>query len=112
MLIYIIALRTRQPCLSKIATFQIWQPPSFLIWQPPSSSAQAGANRKQRELYVGNLPVGMVTPAQLRELFRAPLLTMPNMGEADGPLVNNVDLAVDGKFAFVEFRDEVRHLAS
>lgn len=48
----------------------------------------------------------MVTPAQLKELFRAPLLTMPNMSEADGPLVNNVDLAADGKFAFVEFRDE------
>jgi hypothetical protein len=75
----------------------------------PTVVAQQQLNRKQRELYVGNLPMGMVTAAQLKELFRAPLLTMPNIppeGEA-GPLVNNADLSSDGKFAFVEFRDEV-----
>jgi len=64
------------------------------------------ANRKQRELYIGNLPVGMVSAQQLKELFRAPLLTMPNMDESQGQVVNNVDLSTDGKFAFVEFRDE------
>ena len=31
--------------------------------------------------YIGNLPVGMVSAQQLKELFRAPLLTMPNMDE-------------------------------
>ena len=66
------------------------------------------AGRKQRELYVGNLPLGMVTAMQLKELFRAPLLTMPNIApeESAGPLCLNVDLSADGKFAFVEFRDE------
>ena len=64
--------------------------------------------RDRRELYVGNLPVGMVNAQQLKELFRAPLLTMPNIApeESAGTLINNVDLSMDGKFAFVEFRDE------
>ena len=109
------------------------------------------ANKKQRELYVGNLPVGMVTPSALRDLFSQPLKTMPNFSEAAGQVVApphlrtqmrarttgdhppahtcmrahaplviarctfacaarqpvlNVDIAPDGKFAFVEFRDE------
>jgi len=64
------------------------------------------ANKKQRELYVGNLPVGMVTPSALRDLFSQPLKTMPNFSEAAGQPVLNVDIAPDGKFAFVEFRDE------
>jgi len=72
----------------------------------PGVSAANQANRKQRELYIGNLPVGMVSAQQLKELFRAPLLTMPNMEESTGPVVANVDLSTDGKFAFVEFRDE------
>jgi len=70
------------------------------------AAAPNAANKKQRELYIGNLPVGMVSAQQLKELFRAPLLTMPNMDESTGPLVSNVDLSTDGKFAFVEFRDE------
>jgi len=71
-----------------------------------AAAAPNQANRKQRELYIGNLPVGMVSAQQLKELFRAPLMTMPNMDESSGPLVSNVDLSTDGKFAFVEFRDE------
>ena len=35
-------------------------------------SAASQANKKQRELYVGNLPVGMVTPSALRDLFSQP----------------------------------------
>lgn len=69
-------------------------------------SAASQANKKQRELYVGNLPVGMVTPSALRDLFSQPLKTMPNFNEAAGQPVLNVDIAPDGKFAFVEFRDE------
>jgi len=63
-------------------------------------------NKKQRELYVGNLPVGMITPQALKDLFTAPLRTLPNHDESQGPPVLNVDLASDGKFAFVEFRSE------
>ncbi|KAL1502977.1 hypothetical protein AB1Y20_011048 [Prymnesium parvum] len=66
----------------------------------------APVGRKQRELYVGNLPVGMVTPQTLKDLFTAPLRTMPGFDESLGPPVTNCDLSADGKFAFVEFRDE------
>jgi len=62
--------------------------------------------RKQRELYVGNLPVGMITAAALKELFSQPLRTMPGYDESTGPPCLNIDLSADGKFAFVEFRDE------
>ena len=47
-------------------------------------AAMGQANKKQRELYVGNLPVGMVTPSALRDLFSQPLKTMPNFSEAAG----------------------------
>ena len=70
------------------------------------SAMASQANRKQRELYVGNLPVGMVTTSALKELFSLPLTQMPGFSEEMGPPVNNVDLSADGKFAFVEFRDE------
>ena len=66
---------------------------------PPSIPNNANQIRKQRELYVGNLAVGVVTASHLRELFRAPLLTMANLAseEEGGPLVLNVDLSADGK---------------
>eukprot|EP00966_Prymnesium_polylepis_P016902 390035-Prymnesium_polylepis.1 len=48
----------------------------------------------------------MVTPQTLKDLFTAPLRTMPGFDESLGPPVSNADLAADGKFAFVEFRDE------
>jgi len=69
-------------------------------------TAAAQVNRKQRELYVGNLPVGVVTAGSLKELFMQPLSTMPGADSAAGQAVLNVDLAPDGKFGFVEFRDE------
>ena len=47
----------------------------------PTVVAATQQTRKQRELYVGNLPVGMVTAAQLKELFRAPLLCAARCGE-------------------------------
>ena len=75
-----------------------------------AANASHQASRKQRELYIGNLPTNggmpMIAASQLKELFRAPMLTMPNMDESAGPIVINVDLSTDGKFAFVEFRDE------
>uniref|UniRef100_A0A6U5J7E4 RRM domain-containing protein n=1 Tax=Calcidiscus leptoporus TaxID=127549 RepID=A0A6U5J7E4_9EUKA len=76
--------------------------PGALATLLPGAAAQV--NRKQRELYVGNLPVGVVNASSLKELFMQPLSTMP--GTEPGPAVLNIDLAADGKFAFVEFRDE------
>jgi len=68
-------------------------------------------NKKARELYVGNLTVGAVTAAMLKELFNAPLLTLPGGESADGfPPVIDARVDAGGKFAFVEFREE--HLAT
>lgn len=61
--------------------------------------------KKQRELYCGNLAVGLVTPALLIELFTAPLATLPGQ-ENKGPPVLNATVDKSGRFAFVEFRDE------
>lgn len=40
-----------------------------------STSAAATADRKAREIYVGNLAIGVVTPDMLRELFNTILKT-------------------------------------
>lgn len=64
------------------------------------------ATRKQRELYVGNLAIGAVTAQMLQELFSTPLQAMPGFDAAKGPPVRNVDMSGEGKFAFVELRDE------
>jgi len=71
-----------------------------------AAGATPTAVRKQRELYVGNLPAGAVTDTDVRELFSAPLRTMRGFDESIGPPVLNVNMNSDGKFAFVEFRDD------
>lgn len=67
-------------------------------------------NKKARELYVGNLCVGVVNAQMLKELFTAPLLTLPGSGGEDAsnlaPPVLDVRLDAGGKFSFLEFRDE------
>lgn len=73
-------------------------PPSLsglhsLYTLPGMPAAAPPVGRKQRELYVGNLPVGAVTAADLRELFSAPLRTMAGFDESIGPPVLNVDVA-------------------
>lgn len=44
--------------------------------QPVDPNIPTEANRKQREVYVGNLAIGSVTPDILRELFNAVLAPM------------------------------------
>lgn len=70
----------------------------------------APVGRKQRELYVGNLPVGMVTPQTLKDLFTAPLRTMPTFDESLGPPVNNCDLSAGGSYALSASRHAGFHL--
>lgn len=60
-------------------------------------------NKKQREVYVGNLTVGMVTAQMLQELFNGALQPCTTDGL---PPVTNVSMNMDGKFAFVELRTE------
>ena len=50
---------------------------------------------------------GVVTSAMLKELFSAPLLTLPGQESADGmPPVLDARVDAQGKFAFIEFRTE------
>ena len=63
-------------------------------------------NKKQREIYVGNLPSG-VTEVLLKELFSQVLGACDEFETASGgAIVLNVQLCGGGQYAFVEFRDE------
>lgn len=66
------------------------------------------ADRKARELYVGNLTIGMVTSAMLIELFTYPLQKLPLGDDGAGVACPVVEAKVDqsGKFAFVLFADD------
>eukprot|EP00959_Pyramimonas_sp_CCMP1952_P136947 2865547-Pyramimonas_sp.AAC.1 len=62
-------------------------------------------NKKQREVYIGNLTCGMVTAHILTELINGAL--GPLVPEANiNPPVVNVSMDTEGKFAFVEMRTE------
>ncbi|KOO23735.1 splicing factor u2af 65 kda [Chrysochromulina tobinii] len=66
--------------------------------------------KKQRELYVGNLPTGLVTEPMLRQLFSMMIEACEGYDPAPGPPVLNAQIRTGGNstsaFAFVEFRDE------
>ena len=65
------------------------------------------AGRKQRELYVGNLLAGAITPEALKDFFTAALTSAIGYSPTMGPPVACVQMSGEGKFSFVEFRDEV-----
>jgi len=59
--------------------------------------------KKARELYVGNLAIGMVTDVVIRDFFNTAMLgVVPE--EASQPSVVNVWIAPDMKYSFVEMR--------
>eukprot|EP00227_Mantoniella_beaufortii_P014480 CAMPEP_0197576146 /NCGR_PEP_ID=MMETSP1326-20131121/1271_1 /TAXON_ID=1155430 /ORGANISM="Genus nov. species nov., Strain RCC2288" /LENGTH=364 /DNA_ID=CAMNT_0043139007 /DNA_START=510 /DNA_END=1604 /DNA_ORIENTATION=- len=65
-----------------------------------------GANKKHREIYVGNLLVGVVTGETLRQLFDSSLaVAFPNANPLIKPVIN-VQMAFDWKYAFVELQTE------
>jgi splicing factor U2AF subunit len=68
------------------------------------ATAAAQATRKQRELYVGNLTVHVVSAAMLTELFNGALATLLPPGAP--PAVANTNMDSAGKFAFVEMRTD------
>lgn len=68
------------------------------------AAALAQATRKQREIYVGNLAVGVVGPALLEQLFNGALGAMQPAGSA-AP-VANCRMDPGGRFAFLEMRTE------
>lgn len=52
--------------------------------QALSSSSSALSNKKQREVYVGNLTIGVVTDIMLRDLFNASLAHLCGVDCAPG----------------------------
>jgi splicing factor U2AF subunit len=74
-----------------------------------NESAAMALDRKQREVYVGNLAIGAINGQLLEEFFDQALSHMvPDPVAA--PPVTNVNMDGQGRFAFVEFR--TRELAS
>merc|ERR1719399_883600 len=70
------------------------------------SIAPTSSNRRQRQLYVGNMAAGTVTELMLRELFTQVLTQCEGFSPLTGPPVLSVELRGEGTYAFVEFRDE------
>mmetsp|Transcript_6083 Transcript_6083/g.15682 ORF Transcript_6083/g.15682 Transcript_6083/m.15682 type:complete len:349 (+) Transcript_6083:684-1730(+) len=73
-------------------------------------AAMAGANaqqasKKQREVYVGNLTIGVVSEMMLRELFNGALSSLVPDPQTNPPVVN-CQLDPTGRFGFVELRSE------
>merc|ERR1719454_503143 len=68
------------------------------------------ANKKQRELYVGNLAQGMATVPNVQEFFTSLFMAIPAyqeryIGTIPQPVLS-VSLSGDGTYAFVEFATE------
>eukprot|EP00210_Caulerpa_lentillifera_P004172 g3978.t1 len=63
------------------------------------------ANKKQREVYVGNLTIGIVTAEMLRELFNGALSSLVPDPITNPPVVS-VNMDASGRFGFVEMRSE------
>ena len=85
---------------AQLALAQQW------VAQQQAVSASSNRNqdtRRQRELYVGNLAMNLVTPEIVAEVFNSALSSLSDDGLA--PVVN-VSMSMDGKFAFVEMRTE------
>lgn len=64
---------------------------------------QGQGGKKTRELYVGNLAIGMVSEHMVREFFNTAMAGLAPEA-ATQPAVVNVWMASDNKYSFVEFR--------
>uniref|UniRef100_A0A061RZ22 RRM domain-containing protein n=1 Tax=Tetraselmis sp. GSL018 TaxID=582737 RepID=A0A061RZ22_9CHLO len=76
-----------------------------LVLQQQAASAAAAASKTQREVYVGNLALGLVTEDVLRTLFNNALkVAFPDYSTPGMEPVVNVSMHSDGRYAFVELR--------
>jgi splicing factor U2AF 65 kDa subunit len=69
---------------------------------PGADPTAAALDRKQREVYIGNLAIGSTTSEVLKDFFNqamAHLVPDP----VNGPPVHNINMDAQGRFAFVEF---------
>ncbi|KAF4673838.1 hypothetical protein FOL46_006391 [Perkinsus olseni] len=69
-------------------------------------AANPQQDKKQREVYVGNLASGLVTPQVLKDLFEPACKVLPDYNAALGPPVLTADVRGEGRFAFVEFQND------
>ncbi|KAF4663953.1 hypothetical protein FOL47_005472 [Perkinsus chesapeaki] len=76
----------------------------FLPQKAMASNPQQ--DKRQREIYVGNLVSGVVTAQVLRDLFEPACKVLPDYNPALGPPVISADLRGEGRFAFVEFQND------
>ncbi|EEQ98376.1 splicing factor U2AF 65 kDa subunit, putative [Perkinsus marinus ATCC 50983] len=63
-------------------------------------------DKRQREAYVGNLALGVITPQVLKDLFEPACSVLPDYNSALGPPVLAADVRGEGRFAFVEFQND------
>merc|ERR1719443_2091534 len=73
---------------------------------PGPANAGPSAEKRKREIYVGNLAKDQVSPLTLRDLFTPACEHLPQYIKTLGPPINEVILAPDGLSAFVEFQNE------
>ncbi|KAK9824055.1 hypothetical protein WJX72_007388 [[Myrmecia] bisecta] len=77
----------------------------LLMQQQAMGGAGLLSNKKQREVYVGNLTIGVVNDLMLRELFNGALSHLVPDPVANPPVVS-AQLDPSGRFGFVEVRTE------
>jgi len=80
----------------------------WLLQNPGAAATAAGASaqKKQREIYVGNLMAGVTTTEVLKDLFNVLMAqALPHCVEHGEPVIN-VNMDASQKFGFVEFRTE------
>jgi len=77
----------------------------YLPSRSAGMSAADQAQKKQREVYVGNLHPGVMTGELIRELFEPACRLVPDFLETErtpSPIAS-VEFGQDGRFAFIEF---------
>lgn len=72
----------------------------------PAARARYVVDKKQREVYVGNLTPGVASIDVVREVFDGALARVFPESVANGPAVINVNMDGSQKFCFVELRSE------
>jgi len=78
---------------------------AMIMQQLLASQINNTGSKKARELYIGNLAIGIVTEQMLRDFFNTAMQGLAP-DQAAVPAVTNIWMAADQKYSFVEFRTE------
>lgn len=96
-------LQQQQQALQQQLLAQALLQQQAMAAQQATPQLTATQQRKAREIYIGNLAIGTVSPEILREFFNAALAGMVPDPVTNPPCIN-VNWDGSGRFAFVEFR--------